>query len=49
MTSVVMSSVMVPITELMDVWNANVVKVVTDLQGICALFFPRAHPQPAGE
>ncbi len=38
---VVMSSVMVPITDLMDVWNANVVKVVTDQQGY-ALYFSRS-------
>lgn len=37
----VMSSVMVPMPELMDVWNANVVKVVTDLHGH-ALYFSRA-------
>ncbi len=42
-----MSSVMVPITDLMDVWNANVVKVVTDQQGICTLFLPLADSLPA--
>lgn len=39
-TSVVMSSVMVPITDMTDVWDENVVKVVTDLHGY-ALYFSR--------
>lgn len=39
--NVVMSSVMVPITDLMDIWNANVVKVVVDLDSY-ALYFSRA-------
>jgi len=41
----VMSSAMVSITDLVDLWNANVVKVVTDLKGY-AMYFSRS-PIPA--
>jgi len=39
--NVVMGSVMTPITDIIDVRNVNVVKVVTDLQGY-ALYFSRS-------
>jgi 3-deoxy-manno-octulosonate cytidylyltransferase (CMP-KDO synthetase) len=48
-TSVPMSSAMTPLTDMMGLWNQNVVKVVTDLQGY-ALYFSRVPiPTPPDE